>query len=91
MTAASDSRYMGPIADDIYRFQPLVLSVDATKMIHGTDEHISVECGPDGAVLPAAGGDGGGEVGDTNSSHGTAGPRNSAYRAYCRRGPPGDG
>jgi carboxypeptidase PM20D1 len=42
MTAASDSRYMGPIADDIYRFQPLVLSVDATKMIHGTDEHISV-------------------------------------------------
>ena len=42
MTAASDSRYMGPIADDIYRFQPLVLSIDATKMIHGTDEHISV-------------------------------------------------
>ena len=42
MTAASDSRYMGPIADDIYRFQPLVLTVDATKMIHGTDEHISV-------------------------------------------------
>jgi hypothetical protein len=69
MTAASDSRYMGPIADDIYRFQPLVLSVDATKMIHGTDEHISVDnVGPDGAVLPAAGGNGGGEVGDTNSS-----------------------
>jgi carboxypeptidase PM20D1 len=42
MTAASDSRYMAPIADDIYKFQPLVLSVDATKMIHGTDEHISV-------------------------------------------------
>lgn len=42
MTAASDSRYMSPIADDIYRFQPLVLSVDATKMIHGTDEHVSI-------------------------------------------------
>ncbi len=42
MTAASDSRYMGPIADDIYRFQPLVLSVKDTEMIHGTDEHMTI-------------------------------------------------
>jgi carboxypeptidase PM20D1 len=42
MTAASDSRYMSPIADDIYRFQPLVLSVKDTEMIHGTDEHMTL-------------------------------------------------
>ena len=42
MTAASDSRYMTPIADDIYRFQPLLLSVKDTEMIHGTDEHMTI-------------------------------------------------
>ena len=42
MTAASDSRYMGPIADDIYRFQPLLLSVKDTEMIHGTNEHMTL-------------------------------------------------
>ncbi|TCS13299.1 M20 family peptidase [Caulobacter sp. BK020] len=42
MTAASDSRYMGPIADDIYRFQPLRLSVKDTEMIHGTNEHMTI-------------------------------------------------
>ena len=42
MTAASDSRYMGPIADDIYKFQPLQLSVKDTEMIHGTNEHMTL-------------------------------------------------
>jgi carboxypeptidase PM20D1 len=42
MTAASDSRYMGPIADDIYKFQPLQLSVKDTQMIHGTNEHMTL-------------------------------------------------
>jgi carboxypeptidase PM20D1 len=42
MTAASDSRYMGPIADDIYKFQPLELSVKDTEMIHGTNEHMTL-------------------------------------------------
>jgi carboxypeptidase PM20D1 len=42
MTAASDSRYMSPIADDIYRFQPLVLSVKDTEMIHGANEHMTL-------------------------------------------------
>ncbi|MBO9557063.1 MAG: M20 family peptidase [Caulobacter sp.] len=42
MTAASDSRYMGPIADDIYKFQPLRLSVKDTEMIHGTNEHMTI-------------------------------------------------
>ena len=38
----TDSRYLAPVATDIYRFQPLVMSIDETKMIHGTDEHISI-------------------------------------------------
>ena len=42
MTAASDSRYMAPIADDIYKFQPLLLSVKDTEMIHGTNEHMTI-------------------------------------------------
>ncbi|MEJ2818431.1 M20 family peptidase [Caulobacter sp. CCG-8] len=42
MTAASDSRYMGPIADDIYKFQPLQLAVKDTEMIHGTNEHMTL-------------------------------------------------
>ena len=42
VTAGTDSRYLAPVATDVYRFQPLVLSIDETKMIHGTDEHISV-------------------------------------------------
>jgi carboxypeptidase PM20D1 len=42
VTAGTDSRYLAPVATDVYRFQPLRLSVDETKMIHGTDEHITV-------------------------------------------------
>jgi carboxypeptidase PM20D1 len=42
MTAASDSRYMAPVADDIYKFQPLQLSVKDTEMIHGTNEHMTL-------------------------------------------------
>ena len=42
VTAGTDSRYLAPVATDIYRFQPLRLSVNDTKMIHGTDEHITV-------------------------------------------------
>jgi len=42
VTAGTDSRYLAPVATDVYRFQPLHLSVNDTKMIHGTDEHITV-------------------------------------------------
>ncbi|MBU4435977.1 MAG: M20 family peptidase [Alphaproteobacteria bacterium] len=42
VTAGTDSRYLAPVAADVYRFQPLVLSVSDTKMIHGTNEHITV-------------------------------------------------
>jgi carboxypeptidase PM20D1 len=42
VTAGTDSRYMCGVASDVYRFQPLVLKVDETKMIHGTDEHLTL-------------------------------------------------
>ncbi|PTS89486.1 MULTISPECIES: M20 family peptidase [unclassified Caulobacter] len=42
VTAGTDSRYLAPVATDVYRFQPLRLSVNDTKIIHGTDEHITV-------------------------------------------------
>jgi carboxypeptidase PM20D1 len=43
VTAGTDSRYLTGVASDVYRFQPLVLKVDETKIIHGTDEHISLD------------------------------------------------
>ncbi len=42
VTAGTDSRYLSPVAQDTYRFQPLLLKVDETRMIHGTDEHVSL-------------------------------------------------
>uniref|UniRef100_UPI0025EBC0DF M20/M25/M40 family metallo-hydrolase n=1 Tax=uncultured Caulobacter sp. TaxID=158749 RepID=UPI0025EBC0DF len=43
VTAGTDSRYLGGVASDVYRFQPLVLKVEETKIIHGADEHISLD------------------------------------------------
>ncbi|OXE35427.1 MAG: peptidase M20 [Phenylobacterium zucineum] len=43
VTAGTDSRAMQPIATDIYRFQPLILSLKDTAMIHGTNEHMTLE------------------------------------------------
>jgi len=40
--AATESRAFDGIADNVYRFQPLELSIAETEMIHGTDEHLSV-------------------------------------------------
>lgn len=42
VTAATDSRYMTGVAKDVYRFQPIIASIDDFAMIHGTDEHITV-------------------------------------------------
>lgn len=39
----TDSRWLEPVATDVYRFQPLELSTSALGMIHGTNEHVSVE------------------------------------------------
>ena len=41
--AATDMRHYEAIADDLYRFLPVVLDPDDMRRIHGTDERISVE------------------------------------------------
>ena len=43
VTATTDSRSFAGIAEDIYRFQPIVASIREFEMIHGTDEHLTLE------------------------------------------------
>jgi carboxypeptidase PM20D1 len=43
VTAGTDSRYLQPVARDVYRFQPIALKLDETGMIHGTNEHLSLK------------------------------------------------
>jgi len=40
---ATDSRYFTDIADDVYRFMPIVLGPDDPNRIHGVDERLPVE------------------------------------------------
>jgi len=40
--AATDSRAFDGVADDVYRFEPIELSISDTEMIHGTDERLSI-------------------------------------------------
>jgi carboxypeptidase PM20D1 len=42
VVAGTDSRSLSPVSRDVYRFQPLVLSVKDTEMIHGTNEHMTL-------------------------------------------------
>jgi carboxypeptidase PM20D1 len=41
--AGTDSRSMQGISDDVYRFVPFHLDLKDTAMIHGTNEHISID------------------------------------------------
>ncbi len=41
VTATTDSRHMAGLAEDIYRFQPIVASIGELQMIHGTNEHMT--------------------------------------------------
>jgi carboxypeptidase PM20D1 len=43
VTAGTDSRYLQPVATDVYRFQPMEFSLEDTEMIHGTNEHLSLK------------------------------------------------
>lgn len=43
VTAGTDSRYMTGVANDVYRFAPIHASVNEFGMIHGTNEHMSLE------------------------------------------------
>ena len=42
VTAATDSRHLQAVATDVYRFMPMTFSLSTTKMIHGTDEHMTL-------------------------------------------------
>ena len=43
VNATTDSRYFAAVADDVYRFQPLVLSLREIEMVHGTNEHLTLD------------------------------------------------
>jgi carboxypeptidase PM20D1 len=43
VTATTDSRHLTGVSEDIYRFQPIVASVREFEMIHGTNEHMTLE------------------------------------------------
>jgi carboxypeptidase PM20D1 len=43
VTATTDSRSMTGIAEDVYRFAPIVMKLDETTMIHGTNEHMTLD------------------------------------------------
>ncbi|HEX2801800.1 MAG TPA: M20 family peptidase [Phenylobacterium sp.] len=42
VTAGTDSRYLQPVATDVYRFQPMEFSLTGIAMIHGTNEHMTL-------------------------------------------------
>lgn len=43
VTATTDSRYLAGIARDVYRFQPIVASLGEFEMVHGTNEHLTLD------------------------------------------------
>jgi carboxypeptidase PM20D1 len=42
VTAGTDSRNLVGVADDVYRFEPMMLSLKDVEMIHGTNEHMTL-------------------------------------------------
>jgi carboxypeptidase PM20D1 len=43
VTAGTDSRYLQPVATDVYRFQPMEFTLKDIGMIHGTNEHMTLK------------------------------------------------
>jgi carboxypeptidase PM20D1 len=43
VTVTTDSRYLAGIARDVYRFQPIVASLGDFEMVHGTNEHLTLD------------------------------------------------
>ena len=43
VTAATDSRSMVLVADDVYRFQPIRFRLKDIEMVHGANEHLTLE------------------------------------------------
>ena len=42
VTAGTDSRFLAPVAKDVYRFQPVEFAMKDIEMIHGTNEHMTL-------------------------------------------------
>jgi carboxypeptidase PM20D1 len=42
VVGGTDSRSMSGVSDDVYRFQPLAIANAEIKMIHGTNEHLTL-------------------------------------------------
>jgi carboxypeptidase PM20D1 len=43
VAGGTDSRNMAAVSDDVYRFMPIELDSDDIKLLHGTNEHISLK------------------------------------------------
>ncbi|HET7201861.1 MAG TPA: M20 family peptidase [Steroidobacteraceae bacterium] len=43
VNATTDSRHMRELAADVYRFQPIVASLRDFEMVHGTNEHMTLD------------------------------------------------
>ena len=43
VVGGTDSRSMEPVSDDVYRFMPMHFSLKETAMIHGTNEHMTID------------------------------------------------
>jgi len=43
VTVTTDSRHLAGIARDVYRFQPIVASLGDFEMVHGTNEHLTLD------------------------------------------------
>jgi carboxypeptidase PM20D1 len=43
VVGATDSRSMEPISQDVYRFMPMHFTLKQTAMIHGTNEHMTID------------------------------------------------
>jgi len=43
MLGSTDSRFMAPVARDVYRFQPIRLSLKEVEMFHGVNEHLKID------------------------------------------------
>jgi len=43
VTAATDSRFLVPVAKDVYRFQPVELGLKDVEIIHGTNERMTLK------------------------------------------------
>ncbi|MBI1199608.1 MAG: M20 family peptidase [Phenylobacterium sp.] len=43
VTAGTDSRFLAPVAKDVYRFQPVEFAMKDIEMVHGTNEHMTLK------------------------------------------------